>query len=232
MNHLRFHILQHASFESPGYILEWINKNHHRVSFTKIYKDESLPEHSTYDVLVVMGGPMGVNDEAQYSWLRYEKTFIRESINMGKRVIGICLGSQLIANVLGAEVYPNSEKEIGYFPIKKLTTEGLLEHFPDEVMVFHWHGDTFKLPSNSTLLASSEACQNQAFLFDHRVLGLQFHLEVTDDLIESFLENNRSELKPGKYIQGIEEIKKGYIYTPTCNLLLEEILSSFVNKEW
>ena len=231
MNKLRFHILQHAPFESPGYLNEWIEKNNYLVSYSKLYKDNSLPEHYTYDVLVIMGGPMGVYDVCENPWLAYEKIFIREAINLGRKVIGICLGSQLIASALGAKVFPNKEKEIGFFPILINKTVDIFSFLPDEINVFHWHGDTFELPVGAVLIASSEATQNQAFIYESNVLALQFHMEVTETLLQQFFENDDSELKPAKFVQTKEEILKGSAYIPTSNLLFEEILNSFVNNQ-
>src|SRR5690606_32591469 len=113
-------------------------------------------------------------------WMKEEKKLIEKAILKGKRVIGICLGAQLIADVLGARVFPNKEKEIGWFPIE-LTEEGqkspFFAGFNKTETVFHWHGDTFEIPKGAEHIASSKVCENQAFLFDHKVLGLQFHLE-------------------------------------------------------
>jgi GMP synthase-like glutamine amidotransferase len=231
MNQLRFHILLHASFESPGYLLDLIKNNGHKAEFTRIYNDESLPEHSMYDVLIVMGGPMGVNDESIYPWLNYEKRFIREAINLGKKVMGICLGSQLIASALGAKVYANVEKEIGFFKIHNKDQQGIFKNLPQEMQVFHWHGDTYDLPEKAVLLAESEATPHQAFFYEPNVLALQFHPEITETLLDEFLYESESELKPAKFIQSKEQIMNGYVYIPTCHVLMDEIFKSFVNNQ-
>lgn len=230
MNQLRFHILQHASFESPGYLLEIINIQGHLVSNTRLYLDESLPEHYMYDILVVMGGPMGANDEDIYPWLTYEKRFIREAINLGKKVLGICLGSQIIASVLGAKVYQNSEKEIGFFPIHKNQNSKIFSKLPEEMLVFHWHGDTYELPEKSELLAQSEATPHQGFYYSPNVLAIQFHPEITEQLLEMFLHDCESELRPARFVQTKEEILDGKVYIPTSNVFMEEIFNSFVNN--
>jgi GMP synthase (glutamine-hydrolysing) len=156
------------------------------------------------DCLIVMGGPMGACDDDRFPWLKSEKRAIESTLQRGKWVIGICLGSQLIADVLGARVYANRYKEIGWFPIE-LTAAGrqspLLGFLPDRLKVFHWHGDTFELPAGALHLAQSEACRHQAFVYRERVIGLQFHLETTPAGVCDLVENGRDDLIDGPYIQ-------------------------------
>jgi len=227
---LQFHCLQHKAFEGPDKIGEWIINNEYSLSFTKFYLNEPLPQHSDYDVLIVMGGPMGVYDESKYPWLIEEKKFLKEAISKNKKILGVCLGSQLLANVLGAKVYPNKEKEIGFFPINKIQSQStLLSNFPENFIVFQWHGDTFDLPAGAKLLASSDVCKNQAFAYGNNVLALQFHFEVTETSIDEFLIQGKNEIVEKPYIQSVDEIKKGYKFIPTCNLLLDELLQKFIH---
>jgi len=228
MHSLRFHIIQHVSFEGPGYIADWIQNNRHFQSTTNLYNNEKFPLHDSYDVLVIMGGPMGVYDEGRFPWLKTEKQFISEAVLQNKKILGICLGSQLLASVLGAKVYANSEKEIGFMPVVKIKNNALFNHFPDTAVVFQWHGDTFDLPLNATLLASSDACINQAFSVNNNIIGLQFHLEVTPDSISDLLKYGKHELIEKPYIQNESEIISNYKFIPTCHLLLEEILESLI----
>jgi GMP synthase-like glutamine amidotransferase len=230
MKSLRFHIIQHVPFEGAGYIGEWIDHLNYTKTFSLLYESATFPSHHEYDVLIIMGGPMGVNDEDSYTWLSHEKKFIGEAISLQKKIIGICLGSQLIANVLGAKVYPNYEKEIGFMPIIRNDERNtFFTHFPDTVMVFHWHGDTFDLPENAVLIASSEACINQAYIVGNTILGLQFHLEVTEKSIADLIMNGKPELIDKPYIQKEEEIITRFQYIPTCHLLLESILDEFIS---
>ncbi|MEO8962417.1 MAG: type 1 glutamine amidotransferase, partial [Ginsengibacter sp.] len=175
MQHLRIHYLQHVPFEGLGSIAEWAISNGHILTATQFFINSDLPEPADIDWVIIMGGTMGVCDEDKYEWLAAGKLFIRKAINAGKTVIGICLGAQLIAEVLGAKVYPNRYKEIGWYPIElnALSLENkLFNDFDHELTVFHWHGDTFDIPENAIWLASSEACKNQAFLYNEKVLGL------------------------------------------------------------
>lgn len=114
---MKIHYLQHVSFEALGYIEEWATNERIHVSRTALFLDERFPELDTFDHLIIMGGPMGVHEEHRYPWLKPEKEFIDKALTAGKHVLGICLGAQLIAEVLGARVYPNPEKEIGWFRV-------------------------------------------------------------------------------------------------------------------
>ena len=201
---MRINYLQHVPFEGLGSIEQWVHARHYHLTATMLYRDDPLPTVNSIDWLIVMGGPMGVHDEEKFPWLIEEKRVIENAIRQGKVVIGICLGAQLIADVLGARVYPNRFKEIGWFPIE-LTEAGqqsqLFGYLPGRPNVFHWHGDTFDLPAGAVHIARSEACRHQAFVYDKRVVGLQFHLESTPAGIENLIQNCSGDLVDGRYIQ-------------------------------
>ncbi|NML20538.1 type 1 glutamine amidotransferase [Pseudoflavitalea sp. G-6-1-2] len=199
---MHIHFIQHVPFESPGFLLNWAASKQHSTGFTKLYEEAVFPSPQSLDWLVVMGGPMGVHDEAEFSWLAAEKTFIRECIDAGKKVLGICLGSQLIADVLGARVYRNPEKEIGWMPVSVLHPEHpLTQGFPSSVTVFHWHGDTFELPSNAIRLFETAACANQGYVIGNNFAALQFHMEVDAPLAQQMLQHGREELTDAPFIQ-------------------------------
>jgi GMP synthase-like glutamine amidotransferase len=189
---MRLHYLQHVDYEPPGYVATWARDHGHDVTGTRLYEGESLPETDAFDWLVVMGGPMGVYDGEEYQWLQTEQDLIRDAIAAEKGVLGICLGAQLVAAAMGADVYPAAEREIGWFPIEATPAASatLCSPLDENDEAFHWHGDTFDLPAGATRVARTDACENQAFVAeDGRVVGLQFHLEVTpatvDDLVDS-----------------------------------------------
>lgn len=212
MTTVRIHYFQHVPFEPPGYIHTWAHQNCFNESWTKFFEGQPLPNAASFDWLIVMGGPMGVYDTDLHPWLESEKIFIRQCITEGKTVIGICLGAQLIAAALHARVYPNSNKEIGWWPVQ-LTEEGkncpLLQDIPDNSRVLHWHGDTFDLPAGATRLASSEICCNQAFIYRERVLAFQFHFETTPATLKAMTTHCQHELVEAPYIQPVAEIVNG-----------------------
>ncbi len=210
---MRTHVLQHVSFEGLGSIGAWLSQRVAHVTCTRFFESEPLPKLEGIDLIIALGGPMSVNDEEQYPWLREEKCFIAEAISSSKAVLGICLGSQLIANALGSRVYPGEEKEIGWFPVLgEPGTPGTFE-FPATTTVFHWHGETFDLPEGAVRLASSAACRNQAFQLGERTIGLQFHLETTCESANEIVGNCANELIPGRYIQTEQALRS----TPEVN---------------
>jgi len=199
---MRAHYLQHVPFEGLGSIEVWLKNTGYEISSTQFFESENLPDVEDIDLLVVMGGPMSVNNESKYPWLVTEKKFIRSVVNAGKPVLGICLGAQLIANSMGAKVFPNSIKEIGWFPVEAVMSESnLIFKFPKEIEVFHWHGETFNLPKGAIQIAESKGCKNQAFQIGKNVIGLQFHLETTSISAQAIVENCRDELVEGEFIQ-------------------------------
>ncbi len=230
---MKIHYLQHVPFENPGYILTWADGFNYPVTCTRLYENQQLPEQEAFDWLVIMGGPMNIYEEDKYPWLVAEKEFIKNSIENNKTVIGLCLGGQLIADVIGGRVVQNKEKEIGWFSVS-LTREALstplFSHFPAEPMVFQWHGDTFiDLPDEAVLLASNEACDNQAFAWKDRIFGFQFHLENTRQIITDLIANCNAEMIPGRYVQTAEEINAGAHYIAQDNKWMEMFLTKLAS---
>jgi GMP synthase-like glutamine amidotransferase len=229
---MKIHYLQHKSYESLGCIAEWIKERGYQVSATKFYQDTNLPKLDEFDFLIIMGGPMGVNDEDKYPWLKDEKKFIAKAIENNKIVLGICLGSQLIAASLGARIYPNMFKEIGWFPIKIKNDNKFFSSFPEVIMSAHWHGDTFDLPPGAILTAESDACKNQAFVYNGKVIGLQFHLEFTYDSLKGLIDNCREELIKDEFVQTEQEILVGLKLLKTTNELMFQLLDKIVGITW
>jgi GMP synthase-like glutamine amidotransferase len=217
---MKIHWLQHVSFEGLGCIGPWLAANGHTVTCTRFWNNERLPDAGRVDGLIVMGGPMGVYDEALYPWMAAEKAFIKKIITQNKPVLGICLGAQLIAEVLGSKVWKNNQREIGFFPV---TGDGKL--FPPEFPAFHWHGDTFGIPVGAKHLASSAATENQAFIYKDNVLALQFHLETTKESLMSLYENGRSEITAGPFIQTLEKMEPSFPVLGKANALMHNLLA-------
>jgi len=162
-----------------------------------------------FDWLIIMGGSMGVNDEAVYQWLYHEKRLIEDAVTHNKPLLGICLGAQLIAQVLGSRVYRNQHREIGWFDIETtqdIKTTILSNVFPQRTRVFHWHGDTFDIPKGAAHIAKSEACLNQGFIFENRVIGFQFHLESTLQTVQNLILNCGDEIDGSDYVQSETKI--------------------------
>jgi GMP synthase (glutamine-hydrolysing) len=201
---MRVSYLQHVAFEGLGSIATWAAQRELETVPCRLFLGEPLPSLQKDDLLIIMGGPMGVGDEQEFPWLEDEKRFLKDHIAGGGRAVGVCLGAQLLAECLGARVFPNGEKEIGWYPIK-VPAEAESSPFGSVLsragQVFHWHGDTFDLPQGAQHLAASAACRNQAFVFENRVLALQFHLETTRESLSQLIENCRNEIRPAPYIQ-------------------------------
>ncbi|MCL5883952.1 MAG: type 1 glutamine amidotransferase [Deltaproteobacteria bacterium] len=223
---MKVHVLQHVPFEGVGSMAAWLKARGAEVGCTRFFENPTLPELSGIDLVIAMGGPMSANDESILPWLRPEKQFLRNAVDRGISVLGVCLGAQLVASALGARVYRNPRKEIGWFPIETTPSATNVFRFPVKCNVFHWHGETFDLPSGAVRLAKSPACENQAFQLKRHVIGLQFHLETTPESVRSLLDHCGADLMPGPYIQTESELRKapGSAYAE-INGLMDEVLS-------
>lgn len=185
---MRIWCLQHFEREGPALIEEWAQQRGHEFKIIERFRNEAIPRLELHDGLVLLGGPMSVNDEGDYPWIRPELAAIAHHAQNGGRIFGVCLGAQLIAKSFGAMVYPAKTLEVGWFPIRFAGGNEYPEKLPKSIHVLHWHGETFDLPYGVRRLASSAVCRNQAFTIGSRVIGLQFHLEVNAALLERLLE--------------------------------------------
>jgi GMP synthase-like glutamine amidotransferase len=225
--------LFHVSFEKLGLIEDWILAKGYSLSEYHLYDDPRLPLIHEFDILIVMGGPMSVNDEGQYPWLILEKDLIKRCVESEKPVLGICLGAQLIASALGSRVFPGKQKEIGWFPVEFSLNEEILRLFPglpSKSTVFHWHGDTFDLPESAVLLASSAITPIQAFMASGKILALQFHLEIKPENISLMINHAGDELVSAPYIQDAGSLSAGLVYVSENKMLLELFLNYLENQ--
>lgn len=228
---MNVHVLQHVPFEDIGSMADWLAARHARLGYTRFYEaDARLPTPDAPDLLVIMGGPMSVNDEDTLPWLVEEKRFIAEVIQRGTPVIGICLGAQLIASALGARIYPGRHREIGWFDVASTVVGEGVFRFPERQSIFHWHGETFDLPPGATLLASSAACAHQAFQWGERVIGLQCHPEVTPDSLAAMLTGCADELSPSPWVQAADEIRNTPAAYFTASRTLMDALLAYVMR--
>ena len=210
---------------------DFFRKRGFSLSATHWFRSQHPPPLENVDFLIIMGGPMGVYDEDQHPWLIEEREYIRKAIEAGKKVLGICLGAQLIASVMGANISRNAYKEIGWFPIHR-TSDALScqlgKLWPETIKVFHWHGDTFSLPKGAHWLASSEACPHQAFVLEDRIFGFQFHLETTPESAENLIAHCSNEFDDSPYVQSIDKLRTNSSHFTTIDALMEVVLNSIL----
>ncbi len=224
---MRMAVLQHVPFEGPAGIGDWAAARNVAVKVVHLYRDEPLPALADFDMLTVMGGPMSVNDEAEYAWLAPETALVREAIGAGKFVLGVCLGAQTIAKSLGATVYMGKEKEIGWFDVRRTEAANpLFEGLPAAFPAFHWHGETFDLPAGAVRLAETDSTPNQAFGVGSRVLGLQFHIEAVPASVEGLIQNCADEIGAGPYQQSPDAIRAGIGTCAALEPLLGRVLGN------
>jgi GMP synthase (glutamine-hydrolysing) len=193
-------VLQHVAHELLGTLNPLLKKSGFRIRYVNFARHpDAQPQLEGYDGLVILGGPMSVNDAGRLPHLTVEMRLIEEALKRNLPVLGICLGAQLIAKTLGAAVYPNEVKEIGWYdvsPTEHARSDPLLAMLSSTEKIFQWHGETFDIPCGTRHLAFSSLCANQAFSYGHNVYGFQFHLEVDAPMIHRWLRvsENRREI--------------------------------------
>ncbi len=194
-------IVKHIGNEGPGLIEYRLMQEKIPYQILDLETGARLPRVNGLSHLIFLGGPMNVYEEDRYPFLRDEDLFIKEAIQRGKAVLGICLGAQLIAKALGARVFKAPMKEIGWYDVsltKMGSQDPLLSDLPNTFPVFQWHGDTFEIPNGAKLIATSSPISHQAFRYGEKVYGLQFHLEVTEAMIREWMETYEEEFKDGQ----------------------------------
>ena len=191
-------IMKHIEIEGPGLIEYCLKQGNIFYQILNLSTAAHFPKLDDLTHIILLGGPMNVHEEDRYPFLREEDLFIKEAIQRGKSILGICLGAQLIAKALGAKVFKAPMKEIGWYDVS-LTEIGskdpLFSTLPKTFPVFQWHEDTFELPRSSKLIATSPSVPHQAFRYGEKVFGLQFHLEVTEEMIQEWMRTYEEELK-------------------------------------
>ena len=194
-------ICKNIELEGPGTIEDYLIRTKIPYTIIELARGEKIPNPDNFNTLIMMGGPMSVNEEEIYPYIKEEERLVRDFIAKDKKVLGICLGAQIMAKALGATVYPGPQKEIGWYYID-LTEEGMKDPLMKNLAfhpfvkdplkkfnVFHWHGETFDIPDGAVRLASSALYQNQAFRHGHRAYALQFHMEVRKEMILDWLKD-------------------------------------------
>ena len=228
---MHIHYLSHVPFEQLGAMEAWFRQRDMEINHSLLFRGDSLPAPEDLDVLVVMGGPMGADDDALFPWMAAEKALIKACIAQGKKVLGICLGAQLIARVLGAEVSTNDEKEVGWFPVYPTTAgkdDSIGKLFAPHATVLHWHGDTFALPKGAVHLLESKGCRNQAFRYGDHVLALQFHLELEHNNAADLCEACPEDLTEGEWVEDKARLLGDEQRFDDARNLLGRVLAAFL----
>lgn len=225
---MRIHILMHESFESPGAIVEWAVQKKHQVTYTKFYQNDTLPHDvNELDFLVIMGGPQcpdTTKSECPHFHVKEEILFIQKAINADKKILGVCLGAQLIGEALGARYDHSPEREIGLFNVVKTPdaqSDPIFKTFPDTFKVGHWHGDMPGLTKDAVVLATSKGCPRQIVRYSPKIYGFQCHFEFTKQTIEEMIQNSQEELYKYKGLPFVEDENslRKHNFTPVNNLL-------------
>ena len=201
---MRVLILQHEKSTSPGSTIQWCQERGHRVQILAADGTEVWPTADQFDFLVICGGSMNVDQEAEFPWLKAEKSFLQRSLQQKKKIVGLCLGGQLLAEALGGRVQKQAHWEVGWQPVQ--LDDGT------ELVAFQWHGYQFSHPPKTKITASNEACPFQAFSFGNQALGFQFHPETTEAWAIECAEDKQ--LPTTGFTQTGEEIKAGLAYQP------------------
>ena len=230
---MHIHYLKHVPFEGLGSMEDIFVSEGHRLSNTCLYLEQPLPPVHSVDALIVMGGPMGVHDTARHPWLLKEKEFIESAIRCQIPVLGVCLGAQLLAEVLGARVTKNAHEEIGWFPVQRTKEfQGAhVKNFPASFEALHWHADTFSIPSGASNFLASEGCEHQAFVYGGHVLGLQFHLEMLPSHVQAIYQACGDPRQAGPFVQGLDEMLAPVEKFRQARRILEEFIRAFISRE-
>ena len=214
---MRALVLQHIACEPPGIYENVLRERGATIHRVELDEGEPLPDWHGFDVIVAMGGPMSVNDEANHPWLVDEKRLIAEAVRAGTPFFGACLGVQLLAASLGGRVYPGREPEVGLLPVfltDAAVRDPLFAGLPRELLTLQWHGDAFDLPAGALLLATSPVYAHQAFRWGRSAYGVQFHLEVSTEMardwgkVPAYADALESLLGPGSLARLIEDLDR------------------------
>jgi GMP synthase-like glutamine amidotransferase len=228
-----WHCIQHEINEGLGHIAEWLVAHGHALTFTRLFEaDSPFPALADFDGLVILGGRMGVSDEAAFPWLRAEKEFLRQVLRAGKITLGIGLGAQLLAEALGGEVRPNPEPEIGFWTVRfsaKSLEHPLLRGWPEKAAVLHWHRDTLTVPPGAVRVGMSAGCATQGFVWGDGIIGLQFHPEMTREMAEQLLLTEEHDaVAEQEFVQTAVQIQERLKSVWKGRKLLETLLANMV----
>jgi GMP synthase-like glutamine amidotransferase len=225
---MRVRVLQHVPFEDAANVGAWLERRGHDLATTHLYRGDALPAPDAADLVVILGGPMNIYQHDEHPWLAPEKAYLKDVLARGVTALGICLGAQLLADVLGGSVSSNGRREIGWFPVRRVTDPvpgGVLAELPEVMDAFHWHGDRLTPPPPSRCIYASDACDAQAFELGSAV-GLQFHLDYSARSIETMLTCCADELDGSRWVQSAEEIREGMDRVEALGASLDRLMAA------
>jgi GMP synthase-like glutamine amidotransferase len=228
---MKIQFIQHSAADRPAAAAEIALELGHQCETVRIDREDPIPESVEADVLMLFGGAISFTTSAPHPpWVQQEQALIREYVNQDRRVLGICLGSQMIATALGASVRRNEQPEVGFHPIRQTeqASEMISDVFPREFTAFHWHQDTFGIPDGAVRVFESDACTNQGFSIDDRVFGFQFHLEADEKTVRTFVAVSSLKDKEGPYVQSESSIFDGTDHLQNQRGILEGFLRRFL----
>ncbi|WP_411344169.1 type 1 glutamine amidotransferase [Paenibacillus sp. WLX1005] len=208
---MRVDVIQHIAFEGPAAVGQWAEQRGHELMVHRLDLAAPLPIADQLELLVILGGPMSVND-LEPDWIAAERELICAAIERQVPILGICLGAQQIAKALGAEVIAGT-REVGWQPVRRVSQR--YEFVPETLTVLHWHGEQFGIPAGAERLFASDVCANQGFVYSERVIGLQFHFESTPESVELLLQHDADYLDGSEYVQNAADISSFHI--PSSN---------------
>lgn len=229
---MKIHVLQHEPMVGPGFIGEWAKAKGHELKIIRADLGEAFPSRDEVHFLIILGGQPGVYEEEKHPWLVGEKEWVHSISQNGKHVFGICMGAQLLADIYGATVKEAAHKEIGWWPVRFHGAENrhpLLAGMPDEATFFQFHKDTFTIPESAVLQAENEAFSNQAFTIGEKILALQFHPEMDEEILRYAMDELGHSIQEDKFIQPPEKILKEHHFSKS-KVNLFHILDNFESQ--
>jgi GMP synthase-like glutamine amidotransferase len=225
--------IQHDAADTPGAAGEIVERLGHTLDIVRIERGDKIPSTVDADLMMSFGGGVSLSSGDFPAWVTDEQNLMLQYMNAGRRLVGICLGGQMIAAALGCQIRRNREVEVGWHPVEQVegTDETIATGlFPDPCMVLHWHQDTFDIPPGGTHFLRSEACDNQAFVIDNRIFGFQFHLEANDQTVNVFNKVSPLRRREGPYVQSEQRVIDGIgTYLPVQIAILESLLGRLLS---
>lgn len=205
-------VIQHSAADTPAAAGEIVQRLGHSLAVARTVEmgGDPIPTKVEADALLLFGGPASLSTPQQPDWIETERKLVRKYADAGKHVMGICLGSQIVASAFGATVTRNREREVGWHLITRVDSDSeVAEAFPRQFMAFHWHQDTFGIPEGAQCILKSEGCDHQGFMMDDRVCGFQCHLEANQRTVDIFMMVSKMHQQSGIFVQSEPMIRHG-----------------------